>query len=143
MYMRIHDIIWVAGFFDGEGNITLTKSSKPNASGNPSYVLVVAIAQRDEGLLRELQEAWGGYVSLNPLALQMSGENAGRFLRAVLPYLRTRRKHQAQAAIEYREHLKPRVKLTKEDVALRERFRRLINIGMWSQKRTHQLSGGE
>ncbi len=65
--MHTHDeIVWSAGFFDGEGSICLSKRAKTKPSGNPAYILAVNVAQKDDELLAWFQEKWGGYLSKMP-----------------------------------------------------------------------------
>lgn len=90
-------IIYAAGFFDGEGSVTL---AKPNSS-YPNYVLLrVDIGQTSKPVLDWFQEVWGGAIHYRNAnrgrsvkenwQWYISGVRAQVFLIDVLPYLKVK-----------------------------------------------------
>lgn len=110
--MELADIVYAAGFFDGEGsiNICLVKHSK---SGRSYHQLFVTVAQVDPRPLIWLKENWRGSVCFrNPPSntdtqrpsyrWQVSGPTAAKFLADVQPYLKVKDKEVA-IALAFRE----------------------------------------
>ena len=93
---------WLAGFFDGEGSISITKCEPGNSfRRTPAFNLVVAMGNTDETAVRAYCCSFGGAViprqSATPSRRKMwywsAGQwNALRFLNTLRPYLRV--KHQ-------------------------------------------------
>jgi len=89
------DIVWAAGFFDGEGCVTWAY----NRSGPKEYrCLQVTAVQKKLGPLNFLRERWGGSVGGKTRAgyWRACGFRAAAFLKQVLPYLQVK----AEAAHE-------------------------------------------
>ena len=101
-------IIWAAGFFDGEGSISINR---------PSYALVVAVTGSNKSVLEMFRQRYKGYLNRISKAgkIILEGkykskvdcyqfifeyDNATVFLRQVLPYLKVK-KEQAELALEY------------------------------------------
>lgn len=83
------DWIWVAGFFDGEGSITLA------TSGNN---LQVALGQKDQAIIREVIRLFGGKFHVSPRPeekiiweVRWHPKLAETFLEGILPFLRLKR----------------------------------------------------
>jgi hypothetical protein len=80
---------WAAGFFDGEGHISIA------ARGRRYHSLTVSAANTDRRPLEQLVELFGGKILDQPKAnrwrlcfsWRLCGEEAIAFLRAVRPYL--------------------------------------------------------
>jgi len=93
--------IWAAGFFDGEGCISIGKPSGPKST---HYRMTVKVAQKIDTPLKVLQRYWGGSLwcdeRYGSWQWQVCGENASNFLMDVLPYLIVKRKH-AKLAISF------------------------------------------
>lgn len=53
--MKIRDKAWLAGFFDGEGCVCITRSSRTKC-----YRLIMSITQKDKPVLKKVQKMWGG-----------------------------------------------------------------------------------
>ncbi len=90
------DTAWIAGFFDGEGCICITKTSK-------GYQFVqVLVSQKDPTVLWWMQEKFRmGNVYKKELCHQLAiskQEDVVEFLSALLPYLRVK-KGKAEEAI--------------------------------------------
>jgi hypothetical protein len=90
----------VAGYFDGEGCVTIAGTS-----------VSVKITNTYPGTLEVIQARFGGSISVSPqddprhrtqFTLSLYGDNAARMLRELLPLLREK-KAQAYLALRYRE----------------------------------------
>ena len=92
------DCAYAAGFFDGEGNINLARSKRPDCLG-PAYVLTVGAAQNLSAPLVFLQNRWGGSICQRPPKPPRKGHFvwschanlAAAFLIDVLPHLTVKR----------------------------------------------------
>lgn len=94
MFLNKHYISWLAGFFDGEGSVSLSHSPNGSKTGNRIFRLQVTLSQKDGKYLREAQQLFGGRVVYHRHCNQWmtSGPVAAKFLRTVLPYLRVKRR---------------------------------------------------
>ena len=101
------DIIWAAGFFDGEGCISLSKCYKDN------YLLRVTVAQRIIEPLQLLQALFGGQICVhdgrgNKNSLRrttgwqwyVTGNRAKLPLESLQPHLKIKAR-EAELALEY------------------------------------------
>jgi hypothetical protein len=101
------DKAYIAGFFDGEGCISISKYQREGRNKTPVYSLQVVIAQKGVDVLHDLQFLTGvGALherhKYHPGTYEwrLSPNDALDFLTEILPYLRG--KHQeALIAIEY------------------------------------------
>lgn len=83
------DIAWAAGIFEGEGSTNRTANSS-----------VVRISQKSPWILSRIREMFGGHLGYYAIyAWQACGDNARRFLMAVMPYLSPRRRLQVDRAL--------------------------------------------
>ena len=86
------DKAYAAGFFDGEGSISIEKPRQRRG-----YTLMVGVGQRDVSPLLWLQSLWGGRIAPmrhNPKGAWKwvcSSAVAGIFLTDILPYLKNKR----------------------------------------------------
>lgn len=108
--------IYIAGLFDGEGCITLSKSSRlKELTKTPTYVLRARVRMTDENTIRWLHSVIGGrfYSAKNPpgrvskspnskpyFEWSVAGINAVEFLKQISPYLRLK-KPQAELAFTF------------------------------------------
>lgn len=125
------ELAYVAGFFDGEGSITITTRKRGD------LFLNVVLVQTDRDILewvRAVLDCGGSIYSRSRagslgkkecFALQWSGLSAGSVLLKLLPHLRVK-KSKAAIAIEFQSTMKRRgVNGTPENVLmLRENLRR-------------------
>jgi hypothetical protein len=101
------DKAYIAGFFDGEGCVVISKSHGKE-SRTPRYALVVVVSQKGIVPLGDLCNMTGVgkiYISnkaANAHSWTISNSHAKEFLAAILPYLRVK-KQQAALAIEFAE----------------------------------------
>ena len=92
---------WAAGFFDGEGSISI----RPHSHGR-SERLYVAVSQRSRAPLEALRETYGGSVSKtrtpsNCHRWRITGVGAEAFLRRIQPHALVKREPIA-IALEFR-----------------------------------------
>ena len=107
------DLAYVAGFFDGEGNVGIYKSTRAE-SGRSNYAVSMGIANTDRSTLEYIQGLLGGTLSektanrrrgYRPLyVLEWYCGKARDVLRLLLPYLKTKYK-QAELAIYYQDSI--------------------------------------
>jgi len=100
---------WLAGFFDGEGCVSLHKDKRHKRF---SYVPAVALANKNFQVLREIQSAWGGYLrtvkrSQTPphqwtWTLHLPISCLRRFLLEILPFLKIK-SEEARVLVDFLE----------------------------------------
>ncbi len=100
--MTVNDLAWLAGFFEGEGSVgCYRRRDKINGHINRSFSFNVSISQKDRAILEWIKRDFYGTISymghLSSLGTHIwrwdcRSSYARRFLEAVQPYLRTRRK---------------------------------------------------
>lgn len=122
---------WLAGFFDGEGNICIT--ARKNRHGKRRWIFLnVSVANTRLDILRSIQTQHGGHLGIYNLgkrtqpcgSLHWSYAAARKMLRYLLPYLRLK-KRQATIALQLKTH--SRSKTERQQAAqlkVRERVRR-------------------
>ena len=96
-------IEYAAGFFDGEGSVSIQSPRKSSYS----WRLDIRVGQNDPAPLYELQRHWGGSVS--PVRERhyqwcISSRKAAIFLRDIFPYLIVKKKS-AKIGLELTEHI--------------------------------------
>lgn len=106
------ELSYLAGFFDGEGHIRISKHSKRG-----SYMLQISVVQAEQNPLQFFKEVFGGTISSRLtdyrggkralFTWQASSKVAEEALRAMLPYLRTK-DYEALIALEFRKTFRPR-----------------------------------
>lgn len=135
-------IIYLAGFFDAEGNIDIYRC-KPTLS-NPSgqYRLQTKVVQVNKDILGNYVKCFGGKVV--PQGKQtrekwhqywqwiISSNKAKAFLQAILPYLQLK-EAEAKIAIEFQKSIRPGgsgrgVKLTGVEIKAREAIYRRFRL---------------
>ena len=109
-----NDVRYYAGFFDGEGSISLIRRNVPTTRRGYRYFVQVSIGQVSKEILEPLRVQFGGSWSYResrtlPNAkpvwnLRWWGLRSTTILKALLPYLRLK-KHRAELAIEARQIL--------------------------------------
>lgn len=117
--MKIEDITWLAGFYEGEGTIYCGTSKHVTKTGlKKTYVkLKMCITQNDMEPLLKCQKILS-YLDINGpyknktsknshYQLNAQNEYAVKFISTIYPYLSNRRKIQADKAIvKYKTHNK-------------------------------------
>lgn len=125
-------LAYTAGLFDGEGSITIQKST---GKLSPRYSLAVTLANTYEPVVRWVADCNGGKVYKrkgvnSPLwAWSISAHGAYAFLTKHLYHLRVKRE-QAQVAIDFQEHMmdtgRPYIKVAQELLDRREEYRQKL-----------------
>lgn len=106
-------VAWAAGFFDGEGCVTVTRcvnkpthKSRRGKKEHVSYQLVLRVGQRVRAPLETLQEVFGGTITPHMKCAELYwkwssyGADAPKVLAELLPLLRVKREA-ALLAIEF------------------------------------------
>jgi len=128
--MERDDLIYAAGFFDGEGCIAINKI-KTAIAKHPTYQLVVSVCQNEPcEVLHELSNLYGGSLSVQNngaypnLLWQLTSHKANVFLVDILPFLRLK-KAEADLAILFQEQMgrgRGYYRLTQEQLDEREKM---------------------
>jgi hypothetical protein len=126
---------WLAGFFDGEGCIRISKSGRSNRDPATLYYrLEIEVVQKYVEPLTYFERAFGGNVHVHerpdrtPVwAWRSGGDQAGEALQVMLPYLIVK-KRQALVAVAFSAR-KPssRTRRSNEFYALNERDKRTLH----------------
>ena len=100
------NLVYVAGFMDGEGSIVITRS-KSGRRKNLSFDLNVTIANNNKEIHDWLVENFGGSVSASnrwkrTYQWKLTANQAKEFLEKIVPYLKIK-KEQAILAIEFQK----------------------------------------
>jgi hypothetical protein len=104
-------VAWAAGFFDGEGCISIAKPVNKRKTGKVyvTYALQAIIAQRDRRPLEVLVGLFGGNITSVKIHgstywyLRKHGVKAVAMLEQLLPFL-VLKKEQAELAIRFQKH---------------------------------------
>lgn len=103
------DKAYIAGFFDGEGCISIHKGKIYGKSINPYHRLTIHLANINENIIDYFVDFFGGYKRTNYKCRGkerpchywvISTQKAANFLKLILPYLKIK-KEQATIAIEF------------------------------------------
>ncbi len=117
----------MAGFFDGEGCVSLAKNKSDSAKRGFTFALQVSLSQKTKPILDEIQETYNGSVSedksSNGYHWQVYGINAKRFLEDIVEFSKVK-KQEIEFAIEYCNmfHDKPRNKLSDLEYEVQEAY---------------------
>jgi len=133
--LRRIDLAYIAGFFDGEGSVYIRRG-KRTGMVSEAFWLTAKMENMDRGVLDYIQGFFGGCISVQSRnstgtvwRLAIVANQAYRFLLAVLPYLRIKRKH-AEIGILFQRDMKPGFKHISDEelqrrVTLRRQLKRL------------------
>lgn len=130
------DLAYIAGFFDGEGSITIHQNWRPSPRGkSPNHTLQVSIGNTDPSILIWLHANFGGSLvsrqsrprHRDVTQWTVRAASALPFLVAIRPFLRMK-KRQADVAIEYQKTKSMRgpIRVTPEDIQWREAQRETL-----------------
>jgi hypothetical protein len=118
--MKKTDIAWAAGFFDGEGCITVFR-----ANGGRNHALRVGFAQKNKIPVERFEDLFGGEAIYHMKKdgsghwyWNLYGRNALRFLQTISPYL-VMKADQASTAIAFQ--LRRQTSTTKNPLTSEER----------------------
>lgn len=129
---------YIAGFFDGEGTICITKSRNYRKLTSSCYRLAVEICQKDTTFLKYLQSIYGGkvYKKLNKGSIfhqyrVHKREDVRFFLEDISPFL-IFKKEQAKLAINFLETIRDddgkRIPMSDQHYKLRENLREQMKL---------------
>lgn len=98
--MNKEERIWMAGFIDGEGCITVHRATGRRLV-NPNYGLMVLVSNTNRSLLEHCQSLNGGSITEKKIDAPhktcwqwvLCSDNAVNFLKQILPYLRGKEEH--------------------------------------------------
>ena len=126
------DWIWLAGFVDGEGCVSLYKAKHKRLKNH--WVLKLRLNNCEMGLMRKLHEQFGGTLQLVPnskknskwrdaFSIDWANCKCEPILKKLIPYLRTSKKDQAILALEFLASKDPHrgpKPLTEEEIGYRD-----------------------
>lgn len=144
------ELAYLAGFFDGEGSISILKNLYNMAArrGNPRYDLCARISNQHLETLLRCKEAFGGSIggsaNANAFYWSVSSIKAYRFLQEIEPFIRIK-KSQLQLAKQFQElksSRRTRTALTEEELCLYEQFQLAMKmLNKQVSKVFHEKSG--
>ena len=125
---RQHNIIkpvtlsWLAGFFEGEGCVSIHKNKRQGTHKSPRYQMGIYISNTEDKLLHPFSDRWGGNVrnkgilNSKKVIFQWSIHSlmAKKALLDMLPFFIGKTKRQAEIALEFQEHNKPAYRIRDE-----------------------------
>ena len=128
--MRKIDLAYLAGFFDGEGCITLAPT-QVNKKWQRTFILRVQLVSTNEWAIQAIKFSCGGVVAVDrqkgnhKLAYRwvISSNNALVFLKQILPYLKIKRPL-AELAIKFQEHKTLGGRKTEEYIDFEEDYKK-------------------
>lgn len=132
------DLAYIAGFFDGEGSVTIHENFRPSPRGkSPNHTLQVSIGNTDSKVLAWVHSVFGGSLTVRAPRPRhkdvtqwiLRSNGAANFLRAILPFLRMKNK-QAEVGISFQSekgHYR-RNQLTQAEIDFREAKRVAIRL---------------
>jgi len=138
---RIQQLQYLAGYFDGEDCVCISKQKSKKNRKSPCYSLIIGVASTDRIVIEDLYHFFGvGWTCFGLLhknfkvsnrifrfSWQVQGDRAVQVLALLLPFLRLKRK-QTMLAIEFQEKRIIRSReLTEDDLALRENYRQKMS----------------
>ena len=125
---RTHDVAWAAGFFDGEGYVTIQKRNTKAKSGKryESYYLRIGINHVSVEPLKEMYRIFGGTIRKQTAhtvignrhprhSWQLSCKQAKEALIQMMPYFRNKQKA-AELGIELQNTMSTNKIKTEENV---------------------------
>lgn len=132
------DLAYIAGFFDGEGSVTIHENWRPSPRGkSPNHTLQVSIGNTDASVLIWVHSMFGGSLTTRKprpghrIVTQwiIRSNGAAKFLATIRPFLRMKTK-QADIALTFQNGKvrHRRNQLTKEEIEFREEKRIAIRI---------------
>jgi hypothetical protein len=142
-----NELAYIAGFFDGEGSMTIHENCKPSPRGHaPNHTLQVSIANTDPRVLHWIHAEFGGSLSYRKLVSVnhrhvtqwiIRAAKALPFLLAIQPFVRMKA-DQVKIGIEFQQSKSMRgpKPVAKETIDWRETKRwhiRELNARSWVQ----------
>jgi len=107
------DLNYLAGFFDGDGSISIKRQNHPQSTRGVCYTLQVAVTNTNKEIVEHFKKVWkaGHIQTKTPLkqthktayVWRVTGRTAKMVLEPLLPFLRVR-KEQAVLALEFQTY---------------------------------------
>lgn len=115
------DLIYMAGFFDGEGYVGILKRTRK--TWNTEYFIQISIGQKDGATMDWIVNNFGGHLHRvkrdGTFYWIISNKDGYKFLKQIIPYLKYK-KPQADLAIEFYENRELKRPIPKEELERRE-----------------------
>jgi hypothetical protein len=112
-----HDLIYMAGLFDGEGSVGIYQHGKPTARRKVAqFMLIVQLSGTHEPMMQWVHRTFGGNIrrehdkpTTNPKwsmawRWKTNSQHAGLFLSSIYPYLKAKRS-QVRVALTFQAHV--------------------------------------
>lgn len=127
---------YIAGFFDGEGHIRITKTKHKTLPNIYKYYLVIQFTNTHKEVMEKIHQVVGGSLTFNKgnhglkphWRVTLYTNKAYECIKILLPYLVVK-KLEAECAIKFQESLRPYGSgggLTEEELNFREECHLLI-----------------
>lgn len=109
MHISDTEAAYLAGFFDGEGSVTICCGKSAARARNPNHILQVSVGNTDPKVIKWIQDKFGGSIHFrvrkkenwrNFAQWKQCATGASDFLKCILPFLRMK-KDQANTAIAF------------------------------------------
>lgn len=101
---------YLAGFFDADGSVQITKSQR-NTRPDPTYCMRSVVSNNYKAVLEEMKEMFGGTITPRELesgkihhTWDTSAWGAYKFLSEILPFLRVK-KRQVELALRFQRSI--------------------------------------
>ncbi len=115
-------IIYLAGFFDGEGCICITHYIRP-VTGTSIFQLKATVSNLNFDVLKLIKDNFGGGLTKKGkdgcYRYYSSSKTAANFIARILPYLIIK-KEQAELALEFQKVLRIKYQKGQKNIALSE-----------------------
>jgi len=130
MVPTVSDLAYIAGFFDGEGYVAISKHDKTKKWNQLGFTLIVVIGQVNPFPLIFIRQFFGGHLRRenakgNKRAIWMwtiSSKTAYDFLQEIYPYLKVK-KDECNLAFQFQNTIgNSFAKLTDETIELRTKM---------------------
>ena len=135
---RAHDLAWAAGFFDGEGYVTIgRRATKYRDKVYNGHYLRTGINHVRPEPLYEMQRLFGGKITQQPAKgvvgnrkqrhqWKLSTSAAAEMLEQLMPYLRNKQQ-EAQIGLDFNATMQSHGKQVSEEThAIREEFKQRL-----------------
>lgn len=142
--MNTLDLAYIAGFFDGEGSVTIHENCRPSPRGHaPNHTLQVSIGNTDPRVIKWIHETYGGTYAVRARTVsnhRVCGQWIARanialkFLEDIRPHLRMKGDRADIGICFQRSKTKspgrhgPGSNLSKEEISWREEQRVKIRV---------------
>lgn len=111
MNISDNEAAYLAGFFDGEGSVCITRNMTAARAKNPSHILKVSIGNTDPRVIKWIQDHFGGTIHFRVLKKKnwrnfaqwsQVATGATNFLKRIQPFVRMKA-DQIDSAVAFQE----------------------------------------